>query len=233
VKKIWFRLVLATIACTAVAVVALPVIVSMINAGSPGLTTEAYSHITRASAYVAYVLIWMSMLAGLSITGKAGRKRPGMQWRFGLHRYTSLLGLGFACVHALSLLGVQYMNYTIGQLLVPFIASSYNPRWVGLGQVALYSLGVVAFSFYARDRLGVRAWRLIHSLSFALFLITLIHGLQIGSDSGNLWARALYWVSATSVLLGSIYRMLAVRAGHHKASVAATGLITVGGKAQT
>jgi hypothetical protein len=80
--------------------------------------------------------------------------------------------------------------------------------------------------------LGVRAWRLVHSLSFALFLMALIHGLQSGSDSSNLWASGLYWVSAASVLLGSIYRVLAARAGRQKEQIAGTGLIAVGGKAQ-
>jgi predicted ferric reductase len=155
-----------------------------------------------------------------------------MSASFGLHRYTTLLGLGFALMHALSLLGDPYMGYTLGQILTPFMAGSYKTQWLGLGQVALYSLAVVSFSFYARNRLGVRTWRLIHSLSFALFLIALIHGLQSGSDSGYWWASALYWVSAVSVLVGSIYRVTAVRTGRSREKAVATGLVAVGGRAQ-
>jgi|SRR5687768_2478093 len=234
-KKIsnnWFRLVLATITGSAIGLVAVPVVVPVLNGEASSLTPAALSHVTRSSAFVAYLLIWASMLAGLSITSKAARKGPGMAASFGLHRYTTLLGLGFALMHALSLLGDPYMNYTVGGLLMPFTAGSYKPHWLGLGQIALYSMAIISASFYARNRLGVRTWRLIHSLSFALFLMALIHGLQSGSDSGYWWAQGLYWVSGASVLLGSIYRVLAVRAGRPREKVASTGLVIVGGKAQ-
>jgi predicted ferric reductase len=173
------------------------------------------------------------MLAGLSITGKTAREWPGMAYSFGVHRYTTLLGLGFAVLHAFSLLADPFMGYTIGQILTPFLAGSYKPQWIGLGQFALYALAVVSLSFYARNRIGIRAWRLIHSLSFALFLTALIHGLQTGSDSAHWWASALYWVSAATVLFGSIFRVLSARAGRPRPAAAATGLIIIAGKAQT
>jgi len=231
----WFEIVLALITGSALAWVTLPVVVPVLLGTSSGGTAAAYSHVVRASAFVAFLLLWVSMLAGLSITSKAGRKLPGigMSWSFGLHRFTTLLGLGFGAIHALSLLGLDYMGYTVGQLLMPFMAGSYKTQWVGLGQVALYSLAVVAFSFYARNRLGVRTWRLIHSLSFSLFLMVLVHGLQSGSDSGFWWASAIYWVSAASVLLGCIYRVLAFRTGLPKHKAASRGSIAVGGRAQT
>jgi predicted ferric reductase len=210
----------------------LPALIPLLTGASSGLDYEAFSHISRASAFAAYALVWMSMLAGLSITGKVGRKRPGMQSRFGLHRFTSLLGLGFALVHALTILSDKYMAFTLGQLFVPFMGGNYKSQWLGLGQVAIYMFAVIALSFYVRNRLGVRAWRLIHSLSFALFLMSLIHGLQSGSDSGNWWASGLYWLSAASVLLGSVYRVLAARAGRSRERIAGTGLVVTGGKAQ-
>src|SRR5207244_5798559 len=108
---------------------------------------------------------------------------------------------------------------------------SYKPEWIGFGQLAFYLLVVVAFSFYVRDRLGVHAWRLIHMLSFALFLMVLIHGLKSGTDSQSPWALALYWGSGASVLLASVYRVVAVRRGRAKEAVGATGLIAVSGRA--
>jgi len=223
--NLWYRLALATGTAGAIGVVLLPVL------HTSRFAPEASSHITKASAFVAYALLWLSMLAGLSITGKVGRNR--MTMRFGLHRYTSLLGLGFALVHALALLGDRYTSYTPVQLLVPFTAGSYKPHWLGLGQVALYSLAAVALSFYFRGNMGVRTWRLVHSLSFAFFLMALIHGLQSGGDSGSVWAQVLYWISGLSVLLGSIYRVLAARKGRAKELAAATGLVLIGGQAQS
>jgi predicted ferric reductase len=224
-SNLWYRLALSAGTAGALAVVLLPVL------HTSGITPDASAHITKASAFVAYVLLWVSMLAGLSITGKVGRNR--MTMRFGLHRYTSLLGLGFALMHALALLGDRYMSYTPLQLLVPFTAGSYKPHWLGIGQVALYSLAAVALSFYFRGRLGVRTWRLVHSLSFALFLMALIHGLQSGSDSGSVWAQALYWISGLSVLVGAVYRALAARKGRARELAATTGLVLAGGRAQS
>ena len=233
VNNPWFRIVLTSVTTAAVAMVALPMLVPILLGTASGSAYEIYSHITRSSAFVAYLLLWVSMLAGLSITGKSARRWPGMASSFGVHRYTTLLGLGFAVLHALSLLGDHFMGYTLGRLLTPFLAGTHKPQWIGLGQFALYALAVISLSFYVRNRIGIRAWRLIHSLSFALFLTALIHGLQTGSDSGQWWATALYCVSAASVLLGSIYRVLSARAGRPKSAAAATGLLAVAGKAQT
>lgn len=188
------------------------------------LDPPTFWYISRATAFVAFGLIWLSMLAGLGITSRLSRAWPGLPSTYELHRYTALLGLGFGLVHALVLLGDQYIGYTLAELLVPFLGSNYRPAWVGFGQVALYGLAVVAFSFYLKDRLGVRAWRLIHMLSFALFLMSGIHGLQSGTDSTNLWAQILYWGSLASVGGLSVYRVWTVRRGRAIAALAVTGI---------
>jgi len=153
-----------------------------------------------------------------------------MPTSFELHRFTSLLGLGFAAIHALVLLGDQYSAYTLAQLLVPFMGTNYRPEWVGLGQLSLYALAVVAFTFYFRDRLGTHVWRLIHMLSFALFLMVLLHGIKSGTDTGNWFGLTLYGVSAGSVLLVGVYRLL-----HHGDFASdmreATGLVIAAGRA--
>jgi predicted ferric reductase len=195
-------------------------------------SVHAYWYISRASAFVAFALLWLSMLAGLGITSNLSRIWPGMPVSFELHRFTALLGLGFALVHALVLLGDQYSNYTLAQLLVPFLGSNYRPEWVGFGQLSFYLLGVVAFSFYVRDRLGAHVWRLIHMLSFALFVMVMLHGIKSGTDTGNLLAIALYVSSALSVAVCAIYRLVHPRdpAGDFRE---ATGLVITAGRAQT
>ena len=198
-----------------------------------GLAPQTYWYLSRASAFVAFGLLTLSMLAGLGITTGLARRWPSIPGSFELHRFTALLGLGFAAMHALVLLGDQYIGYNLAQLLVPFLSSNYRPAWVGFGQIAIYLLGVVAFTFYVKDRLGTRAWRLIHMLSFALFVMTLAHGLGSGTDSAGLPAQALYWGSAASVLGLSVYRVLALRRGRAKAALAGSGLIAARGQAQT
>jgi predicted ferric reductase len=228
-----FRRLLTVAAVTGVGIAMAPMLLPGLVSSLSATSEHAYWYISRASAFVAFGLLWLSMLAGLGITSKLSSVWPGMPGSYELHRFTGLLGIGFGLIHALVLLGDRYINYNLAQLLVPFMGSNYKPEWVGFGQLAFYLLVVVAFSFYVRDRLGVHAWRLIHMLSFALFLMVLIHGLQSGTDSGSIWALALYWGSATSVLFCSIYRVVTVRRGRPKEARATSGLLAVAGRAQT
>ena len=90
----------------------------------------------------------------------ARRAAPGGPTAVDLHQYCGLLGLGFALFHALVLLGDRYVGYTPPQLLVPFASLPYRPLAVGLGQIALYLGLLVGLSFYVRQHIGFRAWRL-------------------------------------------------------------------------
>lgn len=168
-------------------------------------------NLSRATAFVAYVLLWLSMLFGLAITNRLARFWPGGPAATAVHEQASLLGLGFTAVHVLALLGDTYVGFTLPQLLIPF-ASSYAPIWVGLGQLGLILMALVTGSFYVRRQIGTRTWRKLHYASFAVFALALLHGIGSGSDSGALWVIALYAGSATSVLVMTIYRVLSARA---------------------
>src|SRR5206468_4591015 len=113
---LWFWRLLALAGGVAFGVAVRPALLGWVSGSSP----HVFWYVSRAAAFVAYVLLWMSMLAGLGITSKLSRFWPGMPASYELHRYTALLGLAFALFHALVLLGDQYINYTIGQLLIPF-----------------------------------------------------------------------------------------------------------------
>ena len=131
-----------------------------------------------------------------------------------MENYSSLLGLGFALFHALILMGDHYINYSLGQVLLPFASAGYRPLWVGLGQIGWYALVVVSLTFYIRRKIGHRLWRLIHFLSYAMFALALIHGLMSGTDSSAVWARGMYWASAASLLFLTVYRLLSVYIDH-------------------
>jgi len=194
-----------------VAVFALPAWLPGLSQSLLGAEPKAYWYLSRSSAFVAYILLWLSMVFGLLMTNKLARIWPGGPTAFDLHQHASLLGLAFALFHALILLGDRYIQATLFQVLVPFQYSGYEPLWVGLGQAAFYGLAIVGLSFYVKDRIGRRAWRLIHFLSFAIFVLALMHGIWSGSDSASDLARAIYWGSGGSVLFLTIYRVLVAR----------------------
>jgi predicted ferric reductase len=184
----------------------------------PGLTSsllsaqpKAFWYLSRGSAMAGYWLLWLSMVFGLLITNKLARLWPGGPTAFDIHEYVSLLGLGFGFFHALVLMGDQYINYTLSQILVPFASSPYRPVWVGLGQTAFYIWLLVNLSFYGRRWIGNRLWRLIHFLSFLTFMLVLVHGIASGTDSAAMWSAWMYWVSAGSLLFLTVYRILATQ----------------------
>jgi predicted ferric reductase len=202
-------LLLGAVAGALVAVVVLPVWLPVLSGSLLGPEPKAYWYLARISGLVSYTLLWLSMVFGLLMTGKLARAWPGGPAAFDLHQHTSLLGLALVLFHALILLGDRYIQATLVQVLVPFAYTGFAPLWVGLGQLAFYGLALVGLSFYVKDRLGRRAWRLVHFLSFAVFGLALAHGIASGTDGEAALTRALYWASGGSILFLTVYRALA------------------------
>jgi len=181
----------------------------------PGLTTsifgpdpKVYWYLSRGSAFVAFWLLWLSMALGLALTGKIAKVWLGVLQVVDLHEFVSLLGLGAALFHGLILTGDRYIQYTPLQVLLPFAGQSYEPIWVGIGQVAFYVWGIITLSFYVRKRIGTQTWRLIHMISFLAYAMALVHGIASGTDSRALWAGLMYWVSGGSLIFLLGYRLL-------------------------
>lgn len=173
-----------------------------------GQSPKAYWYLSRASGLVAYLLLWLSVVLGLAVTNRLARLWSDGPTVVDLHQFASLLSLAFSVFHALILLGDRYVGYTLAQLAVPFTSLEYRPVWVGLGQLAFYLALPVAFSFYVRRAIGVRAWRLVHYASFAVFVASAAHGLAAGTDTTALPVAAFYGVTAASVFLLTVARVL-------------------------
>jgi len=204
------QVLVATLLGTAAAVILLPRLAAPMALTLDGPEGSAFWFLSRSSAFVSYLLFWGSMMLGLAITNRMARLWPGGPVAFDLHQHLSLLALGTAIFHAMILVGDPYIDYSLGEILTPFRAMGYRVEWVGMGQLGLYLLAVVVFSFYVRKRLGNAAWRAIHFLSFTGFILVLFHGLQSGTDSGALWAQIVYWATGASVMVMTLYRVLTI-----------------------
>ena len=173
-----------------------------------GTDPKVYWYLSRGTAFVSLSILWISMALGLGMTNKLARSWPGAPAAFAIHEYVSLLGLAFAIFHGLVLLGDHYINFTIAQIIMPFATSSYRPLWVGIGQIGFYIWAIVALSFYVRQKIGRKTWRIIHYLSFAMYSMGLVHGLFSGTDTNTSWAYWYYWISGGSLLFLLIYRII-------------------------
>jgi sulfoxide reductase heme-binding subunit YedZ len=67
---------------------------------------------------------------------------------------------------------------------------------------------LVYVSFPLRKRIGARAWRRLHWLTYAVFALATVHGLAAGSDTRETWALALYGAATGAVLGATAWRIL-------------------------
>lgn len=195
------------------AILILPAWMPGFNNSVQGTSPQVFWFLSRASALVAYLLLWLSMSLGLMITNKLARLWPGGPLAFDLHQFASLLGVAFSLFHGMILLGDQYIHTTFHHILLPFAVQEYKPFWVGLGQLGFYLMAGVALSFYVRKQLTQRVWRLIHFLSFASFLFALFHGILGGTDTRSVLVQWMYLGTGATFLFLLAYRVLA-RFGH-------------------
>jgi predicted ferric reductase len=190
------------------AVLVLPNWLPGMAASLSGEAPKVFWYLSRATAFVAMGLLWISMMLGVGITNKMARLWPGSPAAFAIHEYVSLLGLGVAFFHGLILIGDAYSNYSLVQLLVPFTAGQYHPFWVGLGQLGFYAWAVLVGSFYVRKGIGQKTWRALHYISFLAYVGALVHGIAAGTDSGLGWVQAFYWLTGGSFLFLFTYRVI-------------------------
>ncbi|HMB22716.1 MAG: hypothetical protein ACM33V_01905 [Chloroflexota bacterium] len=190
------------------AILLLPVWLPNLATSLLGESPKVYWYLSRATAFVSLTILWLSMALGIGITNKMVRLWPGAPAAFAIHEYVSILGMAFALFHALVLLGDHYINFTFAQILMPFATVDYRPIWVGVGQIGFYVWLIVNLSFYIRRLIGQKTWRVLHYLSFAMYIMGLAHGLFSGTDTSASWAQWYYWISGGSLLFLFVYRIL-------------------------
>ena len=164
--------------------------------------------VSRLVSFLAYGALAGSVIYGLLLSTKLLDAIAHRPITFTLHQDLASLGLGLAAIHG-ALLGLDTTVPTsLGQLLVPF-ATSYRPIWVGLGQLSLYLMAAVVGSFYVRKRIGQRAWRMLHYLTFLSFAGATTHGLLAGTDTAG-WGRWVYLAATVPVVFLFVYRIVLV-----------------------
>ncbi len=195
----------------ALSALVLPLILPGVVQSITGSDIKAFWYVSRGLAIMSYLLIWLSVVWGLLMTTRLSRIWPGPVTTADLHKFISILGLSLATLHGLILMGDKYMNMSLAQVFIPFSVQSYRPGWIGLGQIAMYLLALIVVSFYFRQAIGQKLWRLIHYLSFFTFFAVLIHGLAAGSDTMTPGMFFVYYLTGTVVLFLTFYRVFTAR----------------------
>lgn len=146
---------------------------------------------SRAAGVIAFVALTLDVLFGLFVsTGVLDRWVPRAA-SVDVHRWLSGVALTLIGVHAVALLADAWLKYDALDLVVPGL-SSYRAGPVAIGILAMYGAVLVHQSFGWRKRIGVRAWRALHFVAFAVFVAAVAHGVLAGTDAHHTGMRALY-----------------------------------------
>jgi sulfoxide reductase heme-binding subunit YedZ len=163
--------------------------------------------VARASGIAAYALLTASVLAGVVLRSRPFGRAVKAATVTELHRTLALLGLLYLAVHGTALVLDRTVPVSPAALLVPGLGS-YRPLAVSLGVVAAELMMLVYVSFRFRKRIGIKAWRALHWLTYVVFAAATSHGLAAGTDSVQPSARGLYLGAVGAVAFATAWRAL-------------------------
>ena len=194
-------------------------------------SVQIWWYVTRASGIIAYLLLWISTVLGLAVTSKYLDGMVERLFTYDFHEFISLLSVAFTLVHVIVLTLDHYLPYSVIQILVPFV-SPYRPFWVGVGVIAFYVILLVTITFYLRNRIGRRAFRIIHVFSLLGYIGVTLHGYYAGTDTALPSMQILYKVTGLVVLFLTVYWLVLLgmrkMETRRKAALPATGAIHQG-----
>ncbi|HZU17814.1 MAG TPA: hypothetical protein VFD01_14590 [Candidatus Dormibacteraeota bacterium] len=162
--------------------------------------------LARVCGLAAFAALAVSLLTGLGLrTGVLDWLGSSRELR-GLHEYTTLLWAPLGGLHVLALLLDDTARVRPLDLLVPFQVP-YGGLAVGLGTLSLQAYLLVGVTGWLRRRMGARAWRWAHRLSYPAFGTVFGHGLLAGTDWGDPVVSALTWATAGLLLFLTVARV--------------------------
>ncbi|MEZ4672084.1 MAG: ferric reductase-like transmembrane domain-containing protein [Anaerolineae bacterium] len=164
-------------------------------------------HLVRSTGISAYLLMVGSMIWGLLMSTQFVKNWSPGPLSMTVHSTLSWLAVVLAFTHALLLLWDTYFSYSLTDLFVPF-TGPYRPEAVGLGTLAFWISLLITISFSVKKRIGNRAWKWIHMLSYVGFVMVTLHGLFAGTDGQQRGFQIMIAVSVCIVVL-----MLGMRLG--------------------
>ncbi|MFM7060951.1 MAG: ferric reductase-like transmembrane domain-containing protein [Actinomycetes bacterium] len=186
------------------------------------LDPRTYWWISRATGIVAWAVLTLSVIWGLSLTTRLGGRFPKPAWMLDLHRHFAALATILVGVHVGSLMLDGYARFSLGDILIP-MHTPWKPGPVAWGIVGLYLLLAVQGTSLAKRRMPLKVWRALHFLSYPLWAVATAHFITAGTDAYT--PAFAYTVIGTTVVISAltIGRVLSPRPARTPAVVPRTG----------
>lgn len=130
-----------------------------------------------------------------------------------IHNWTAYLALSLVVLHLIFLLLHKESKFVFSDILLPLHAPQ-QPWMVLLGVIAFYALLIVIISSQEsiKKKMGFRAWKNIHLISYGTALLFLVHGLLMDPLLKN---RPTDWIDAEK-LLSEISMLVLLIAGYYR-----------------
>lgn len=183
------------------------------------MTSEALWALGRGTGITALGFLTVSLALG--IAARSGRPLFVLP-RFAVadvHRFAALAGTLLVLLHMGLLFFDPYAQLRLVDFVVPFLGA-YRPLWQGLGTLAFDVLLVVIVTSLLRQRIGLRVFRVVHWVTYALWPIALGHALGNGTDTDHGWFLTFAGCCALIVAVVLVWRL---RAGYTEYADAQTG----------
>jgi DMSO/TMAO reductase YedYZ heme-binding membrane subunit len=163
-------------------------------------------YLNRGSGVALLVVLTVTLALGI-LTARSGRSRlvprfVGQQ----VHRNLGVLSLVLVVGHAATAIVDSYVDIRWWQAFSP-VGATYKPLWLGLGSIAFDVMLLVVLTSLLRERLGQRAWKVVHLLGYLSWPLALVHSVGIGTDAPSSWGRQVGLACIAAVAAVSVVRI--------------------------
>jgi len=160
----------------------------------------------RLLGLLAYFYFTISIIFGLFRKSSFIKSHKNLIYH--IHQNAGWLGLITVIAHMLVLLIDQYEPYSIAGILNPFSAN-YQSLLSALGTIAFYLfLMVIMTSDLWIRTMNRTLWKKLHFLVLPAWVLSLIHGVLIGTDTENTLIMIFYVISGGVTVLVLVVRTL-------------------------
>jgi methionine sulfoxide reductase heme-binding subunit len=163
----------------------------------------------RATGIVTLLLLTLQVAIGLVLSHPHNKTT----WKlsktiFPWHDHLWVFVVAFLVAHIVSLVADPKAGVSLPGAFIPGL-SQYRSTPVALGTLALYAFLVTALTARYTKLLPPGAWLSLHRLALLIFVLSWLHGMLAGTDSGPL--LAVYLFTGAVVTAAGAYRYWASR----------------------
>ncbi len=177
------------------------------------MNPQTWWYMSRASGMVAWIVLGATCLWGILLITRMLKPADRPAWLLDLHRWLGALAIVTVGLHMITLVADNYVYFGWRELFVPN-ASPWKTGPVTWGVIAFYILVVVQVSSLMMKKLPRRLWHGIHLLSYVLFAMATVHGLQAGSDRSTTIFLIVASGFTAVVIFAAVARFLQARHKH-------------------